>query len=1053
MKINIEKLQSQYVEKKPSDGIDNEKLQNYLKDIYGKKDDDKIRETIEDQNSFQKVDEQVGILCSKMEELGISKFSALREKFAERKSEDSDAYKSKVYKNLNDIKDTMECIVYSAHNGVLPPEDIKAKFSDRDFACNEGTLSNLQALLAEMTIEQKDLKTLVTDAKKSTTDQILRKLLYENNNFTERLLLKRPMEIHNIHSLRNLVADDYKFLKISASDDQYVADNLPEHYKNIVHTALQDAFQKPETIETMVQSIADEVTNILPTQLQPGQEKKIADSLSDSLENCGIKKEFENPDPDVIPIENFTFINYEDYAHQDIKQNLNQIVRDCIVLRLNENKLINDSPEVNKVKANILIETSNNDEGTSLITEETINKIKDLKQETHALEYIVFNHPKEVDDKMLQYTIDAVKENGSYQADSFLDNMKEKYQSIPEQSKNQFNKKYRQIYKIANPTAPELLNVESGAEFLQPEKLTEKIDDKNFDLKLIEKIRKERNNLLEGKKEEYKTSQDQNKRRSLNTEYQKLYEVTNPELPKLLSVESDEAWQNFTKKQSMQNFFALEPNGKKRDLELSENVHEAGNMILQITKNHYKNAQNSENTKNLNAIYHKVHKIANPELPELLSSKSTKGKELLEPEKLMSYIDSKILDLDLAEQIKERRNDLLEKKRKDHEFTQDEDEKIKLNTEYRQLYEITNPELPKLLGIESDEAWQLILGEKLLAPDADYNKLDLEMIGELKKNQVSLFKTLKDEYKGTQDRDKKRGLNEKYRQIYNLTNPGKPKVLGVESSVREKISSKAGFEDEVLRERYKEYDLELTEKFKQKAAQLMEEKKSKYPNALSQNQKAEINESYRQLYELANPELPELLRANSDEIIKFFSLKKDTPQSVNDNIDLESAEAIKSYAPKFIQKLDKEYSKLNDSEIQHKEQLNNKFGFINKFAYPENKLLLTKSEDGKSFIADLKQNNFKSINKKLAKTDYYKKCDLTIKESLEKASEQDPKWKKELSPALSHFVLAEAEQQPHLTQARTIGASIRNFCLPKDNNVYSRGKPPPTANKNQGQGF
>jgi hypothetical protein len=55
---------------------------------------------------------------------------------------------------LNLIKETIKSIVYQAENGSMPKENIANKFGDRDFVCKDGTLTNLQGILSEMTLGQ-----------------------------------------------------------------------------------------------------------------------------------------------------------------------------------------------------------------------------------------------------------------------------------------------------------------------------------------------------------------------------------------------------------------------------------------------------------------------------------------------------------------------------------------------------------------------------------------------------------------------------------------------------------------------------------------------------------------------------------------------------------------------------------------------------------------------------------------------------------------------------------------------------------------------------------
>lgn len=82
-----------------------------------------------------------------MEAIGFTKFPGLMAKFknAPHKEEDIEM--------LTSIKQSMENMVYltETSNG-MSKKELAAQYNDRDFICEEGTLTNLQGIMAGMSL-------------------------------------------------------------------------------------------------------------------------------------------------------------------------------------------------------------------------------------------------------------------------------------------------------------------------------------------------------------------------------------------------------------------------------------------------------------------------------------------------------------------------------------------------------------------------------------------------------------------------------------------------------------------------------------------------------------------------------------------------------------------------------------------------------------------------------------------------------------------------------------------------------------------------------------
>ncbi len=77
MRINIQKLQENFIQKKPSEGIDQTKVHENMQNFYGQPPE----YLSESADNFEAVKDQVEKMCAKMEAIGLKNFGSLRSKF------------------------------------------------------------------------------------------------------------------------------------------------------------------------------------------------------------------------------------------------------------------------------------------------------------------------------------------------------------------------------------------------------------------------------------------------------------------------------------------------------------------------------------------------------------------------------------------------------------------------------------------------------------------------------------------------------------------------------------------------------------------------------------------------------------------------------------------------------------------------------------------------------------------------------------------------------------------------------------------------------------
>lgn len=177
--INLEQFKTLFPETKVE--ISDEQVKCYVKEnIY--KDSDPVYEN--------GANEQMQLLIEKANELGLKNFKDLF-KHAENKQ----------------IKESVEAILY-----LLQGKDISL-YIDRTFECGPGTLTNLQSIILDITGAQ-SLQSVVSRYKKEMLEEFAKELLKKGEMFFKNTLdIRDGMEVHNVTSILNVIADDFGVIK------------------------------------------------------------------------------------------------------------------------------------------------------------------------------------------------------------------------------------------------------------------------------------------------------------------------------------------------------------------------------------------------------------------------------------------------------------------------------------------------------------------------------------------------------------------------------------------------------------------------------------------------------------------------------------------------------------------------------------------------------------------------------------------------------------------------------------------------------------------------
>ena len=268
IEISLKDFKEKYIELPQSMGVDPKEVYEYITSIYGEAPAYPEKGKL----YIDKIRDQAQQICDKMSEIGFANFGGLMAKFKAEPSKEQDIFV------LKQIKETMEATLYLVEHSVgMSKTELAAQYKDREFACEEGTLTNLQGILAEMSLGKQGLEAYVIEQKKQMVTQIAMGM-YNKGKFVEFPWAYRyhtGMEIHNITALVNSVAEDYGLRKKSQEED---------HYLSMLHVSSYSQKKLLQELDTMVDGIATNVSINLPQYSEGKCSKAIGALLSGKID-------------------------------------------------------------------------------------------------------------------------------------------------------------------------------------------------------------------------------------------------------------------------------------------------------------------------------------------------------------------------------------------------------------------------------------------------------------------------------------------------------------------------------------------------------------------------------------------------------------------------------------------------------------------------------------------------------------------------------------------------------------------------------------------------
>lgn len=381
LSLDVEKFKTAFPQAKPSEGLNQKDVQKFLREFYKKPLDRNTpdapqtkKQTTpnsgEDPAIFR---EQAIKMCREMHELGFANFADLRKKFPK------DMKKEQIDTTLRETKATMEAILYAfKHHPSMSMQELAAQYRDRPFLCGPGTLTNLQQILADVTLSGQSVDHYFADAKHEVLEQTAKNITTELEKHIEGVGL---WEVHITTSLINQVAREFKLEEKPLEEDKFLLD-LPKAVGKKFLAEVKKTFAQEDLPATMLASMAGKILNDLP---RFGSEKpnEFYDNVSEALEKLNI-----------LPNAHSILIEYEDYGTpKRYKPHAEEIIQHALVLYLNEKGMIPDA-QVELSKAVIEMEkTMVSMEGKTNVIDPSLfdvtDSMKDPAQKKMAESYAI----------------------------------------------------------------------------------------------------------------------------------------------------------------------------------------------------------------------------------------------------------------------------------------------------------------------------------------------------------------------------------------------------------------------------------------------------------------------------------------------------------------------------------------------------------------------------------------------------------------------------------------------------------------------------------------
>lgn len=316
--LDVGKFQTEFIEKKPSEGMDVEKKNTFLQNFYNT--------DIAGSENPELCREQAIALCDAMSKNGMTNFAKLREKFSPGIQMSSQLFL---------IKEAMESIFYVMHQHPSRSfEDLKNEYADREFLCNEGTFTNLQMVLTDLVLGEAGLGTLVTAVKREWVEQTIKEQLDQGT--MGEATAHGGGNIHNIYGYLNLIAKNYNLLPKTMEEDSYVLPPSKEDAKLFLED-FSKRVQDPNLADHLLDMMTDKILGMLPEYTEERYPKKDKEGRINGAFDKAIRESIERYG---LPINPAMLIQREDGYPIGLKPQAAELIKHALLLKLKEQGLV-----------------------------------------------------------------------------------------------------------------------------------------------------------------------------------------------------------------------------------------------------------------------------------------------------------------------------------------------------------------------------------------------------------------------------------------------------------------------------------------------------------------------------------------------------------------------------------------------------------------------------------------------------------------------------------------------------------------------------------------
>ena len=233
MRVSLDNFKSNFPEKAPTEGLNESEVTAFLNEVYAVDGFDGVVPPVYlDKDSppeyIRAFKAQAKAIYKVGRDLGLTNLIDLQEKF---KAVKAGEVPDDDFHQINEIKKSMERIVFQVKKDKDAGKSLDPKFKDYPFLCGEGTLTNLQSILAQLTLSSSSVDDALSLTKKEILEQYVTEFYRKKKDFLKKMegMNTHPIyEVHHISSLLNAISDDYGLIKKTAQEDQYLTDINPD---------------------------------------------------------------------------------------------------------------------------------------------------------------------------------------------------------------------------------------------------------------------------------------------------------------------------------------------------------------------------------------------------------------------------------------------------------------------------------------------------------------------------------------------------------------------------------------------------------------------------------------------------------------------------------------------------------------------------------------------------------------------------------------------------------------------------------------------------------